>query len=74
MALIQRIKRVIKASKLTEEELAKQAAVVEAAGATQGDGKAEWLGEGSTDEFLDQQREDKGMRGWYDKFKVKAGL
>lgn len=34
-----------------------------------GDGKAEFLGEGTTEEFTDQERADKGTKGWYDQFK-----
>jgi len=30
---------------------------------------AVFFGEGTHDEFEDQQREDSGMKGWYDKIK-----
>lgn len=36
---------------------------------TLGDGKAEFLGEGTTDEYLDQLREDEGSKSWYDRLK-----
>lgn len=31
-----------------------------------GDGQAAFLGAGTHDEFVDQQREDKGLKKWYD--------
>lgn len=34
-----------------------------------GDGKAEFLGDGTQEEFLDQQRADEGSKGWYDRLK-----
>ena len=33
------------------------------------DDKAVFFGEGTQDEFLEQEREDKGMKGWYDRIK-----
>ena len=33
------------------------------------DDKAVFFGEGTQDEFKDQQREDSGMKGWYDRIK-----
>jgi hypothetical protein len=30
-----------------------------------GDGKAVWLGEGTEEEYIDQKREDEGMKAWY---------
>lgn len=35
----------------------------------EGDGKAVFFGEGTQEEFIDQQREDKGMKPWYDRLK-----
>lgn len=32
-----------------------------------GDGKAEFLGEGTEAEYLDQQREDEGSKAWYER-------
>ncbi len=32
-----------------------------------GDGQAEFLGEGTHEEFVDMQREDKGEKAWYDR-------
>lgn len=32
-----------------------------------GDGKAEFLGEGTHEEFVDMQREDNGTKKWYDR-------
>ena len=37
--------------------------------AVEGDGKAEFLGEGTQEEFLEQQREDAGTKPWYDRLK-----
>lgn len=34
-----------------------------------GDGHAAFLGEGTEEEFLDQQRDDKGMKSWYERIK-----
>lgn len=34
-----------------------------------GDGGAEFIGEGSHDEFIEQEREETGMKGWYDRLK-----
>jgi hypothetical protein len=34
-----------------------------------GNGKAVFLGEGSSEDFLDQERKDKGLFGWYEKIK-----
>lgn len=33
------------------------------------DGKAEFLGSGTGEEFIEQERADKGMKGWYDRLK-----
>lgn len=35
----------------------------------EGDGNAVFFGEGSHDEFLEQEKEDKGLKGWYDRIK-----
>lgn len=32
-----------------------------------GDGQAQFLGAGTHEEFIDQQREDKGLKPWYDR-------
>ena len=32
-------------------------------------GKAEFLGEGTEDEYLDLERKDKGLKDWYDRLK-----
>lgn len=32
-----------------------------------GDGQAAFLGAGTHEEFIDQQREDKGLKPWYDR-------
>ena len=37
--------------------------------ASKGDGKAVFFGEGTTDEFIEQERADKGLKGWYDRLK-----
>ena len=37
--------------------------------ASKGDGKAVFLGEGSSEDFLDQERKDKGLAGWYERLK-----
>lgn len=37
--------------------------------ASKGDGKAVFLGEGTTEEFIEQERADKGLKGWYDRLK-----
>lgn len=34
-----------------------------------GDGKAEFLGQGSVEEWEDLQKEDSGMKPWYDRLK-----
>jgi len=34
-----------------------------------GDGKAVFIGEGTHDEFLDQEKADQGMKGWYERLK-----
>lgn len=34
-----------------------------------GDGNAVFFGEGTEEEFLEQQRNDKGLKGWYDRLK-----
>lgn len=34
-----------------------------------GDGKAEFLGEGTEEEYIEQERKDKGLKGWYDRLK-----
>lgn len=33
------------------------------------DGKAEFLGSGTEEEFIDQQREDDGSKPWYERLK-----
>ena len=35
----------------------------------EGDGKAVYFGEGSSDEFSDLQKEENGMAGWYERMK-----
>lgn len=35
----------------------------------EGDGKAEFLGEGTTEEYEDMIKEDKGEKPWYDRIK-----
>lgn len=35
----------------------------------EGNGKAEFIGPGTQEEFLDQQRDDEGMKGWYERLK-----
>lgn len=35
----------------------------------EGDGKAVFFGEGSHDEFLEQEKEDKGIKPWYDRLR-----
>lgn len=37
--------------------------------ASKGDGKAVFLGEGTTEEFIEQERADKGLAGWYNRIK-----
>lgn len=39
-----------------------------------GDGKAEFLGEGTAQEFVEQQRADKGMDKWYKRILNPKGL
>ena len=33
------------------------------------DGRAEYLGEGTEEEFEDMKKEDSGMKAWYDRLK-----
>jgi hypothetical protein len=49
--------------KLTPEEIA------DIPDASKGDGKAVFLGEGSTEDFIAQERADKGLAGWYERLK-----
>jgi hypothetical protein len=35
----------------------------------EGDGKAVFFGEGTHDEFIEQEKADKGLKGWYDRLK-----
>ena len=37
--------------------------------ASKGDGKAVFFSEGSSEDFLDQERKDKGLSGWYERLK-----
>ncbi len=72
-SMIQRFKNAIKAFKesdevLTPSELYREKGIVFAAQPL-GDGKAEFLGEGTEEEFIEQQREDKGEKPWYDRLK-----
>ena len=48
---------------LTPDQLAEVPEVVD------GDGKAEFLGEGTHEEFVEQERADSGIRGWYERMK-----
>lgn len=34
-----------------------------------GDGKAVFIGEGTHDDFLEQEKEDTGMKPWYERLK-----
>lgn len=72
--MFKRIRRIVELSrkdpeildkyeKLTPEEIA------DIPNASKGDGKAVFFGEGSTEEFVDQERKDKGLKGWYDRLK-----
>lgn len=69
--MFQRIKRLNKLWKLSKEVDSKVLTMPEAIGPIQlremlgvelGDGKAEFLGEGSSEEFKDQQNDDKGYK------------
>lgn len=67
--MFKRIKRLIKLSSkdpkaleaLTEEQID---SIPEA-----GDGNAEFFGEGTEEEFLDQERAEVGLKAWYDRIK-----
>lgn len=48
---------------LTPEEIA------DIPNVSKGDGKAVFFGEGSTEEFIEQDRADKGLAGWYERLK-----
>lgn len=72
--MIKRIKKLIALSKkdpaalkvlegLTDEQLA---LVPEE---NIGDGKAVFIGEGTHDDFLEQEKEDQGMKSWYERLK-----
>jgi len=58
-------KLVVDVSKLSPEQLAELAkgGVVTVPRSIVGDGKAEFLGEGSSEEFEEQERKDKGQHG-----------
>lgn len=50
-------------SKLSTEQLEAIGRGVAQVNKVEGDGKAEFLGSGSEEEFKEQQREDKGIKG-----------
>jgi hypothetical protein len=52
-----------KYEKLTPEELA------DIPNVSKGDGKAVFFGLGSEEDFVEQERADKGIKGWYDRLK-----
>ncbi len=56
--MLQRLKRAWKLSKVSAEEQPSLAAKLE----QEGDGKAEFLGEGSHEEYEEQEREKKGLK------------
>ncbi len=49
--------------KLTPEEIA------DIPNVSKGDGKAVFFGKGTTEEFIELERADKGLKGWYDRLK-----
>jgi hypothetical protein len=72
--MFKRIRRIIELSrkdpeildkyeKLTPEEIEQIPNV------SKGDGKAVFFGEGTTEEFIEQERADKGLLGWYERLK-----
>ena len=52
-----------KYEKLSPEEIEK---IPEA---SKGNGKAVFFGEGTSEEFVEQERKDKGLAGWYERLK-----
>lgn len=50
-----------KYEKLTPEEIADIP--------SKGNGKAVFFGAGTEEEFIEQERKDKGLKGWYDRLK-----
>lgn len=63
MNLFKRFRQVIKVSKYPEELLDKQEALTDAIDEINGDGKAEFIGEGTEADWEEQEREDNGMKG-----------
>lgn len=70
--MLKRIKRLVQLSKkdpkalsvlenLTPEQLSKVP--------DEGDGKAVFFGDGTEEEFVELQREDSGLKGWYERLK-----
>lgn len=72
MEVFKRIKRLIeltkkdpKALKVLENLSDEQLKIIP----EEGDGKAEFLGVGTEEEFIEQQRIDDGSKSWYDRLK-----
>jgi len=51
---------------LTPEQLAEVPDSVET---VRGDGKATFFGEGTEEEFIEEERKNEGMSGWYNRIK-----
>ena len=68
--MFKRIRRLYELSKKDPEILDKYATLTpeelaDIPDVSKGDGKAVFFGEGSQDEFLEQERKDQGLAGWY---------
>lgn len=63
MNIFTRVYKAWNVSKYPEELLDKQAELAQAIDDVQGDGKAEFLGEGTEEEFEEMEKEDKGLKG-----------
>ncbi len=72
--MLKRLNRLWKLSKkdpevLDKYELLSPEEIQSIPNASKGDGKAVFFGEGTTDEFIEQERADKGLNGWYERLK-----
>lgn len=72
--MFKRLRRIIELSRKDPEILEKYTELTPEEielipNASKGDGKAVFLGEGSTEEYIEQKRADEGLKGWYDRLK-----
>ena len=71
MEILRRVKQAWRLSRLPDEVISTTPNIADllVKEAELGDGKAEFIGEGTHDDFVEQQRTDDGTKPWYERLK-----